>query len=165
MAVQAEASPAAVDWFVTLIGDKEQSRGGLNIPAMLLPDVARLPLAEQERIVQRWLERAASDQQAYAYALAWAEQGAQALSPALSAAMLRNAQRQMMAAPPTTYSTRGNFTILGKALHCADLAYARGNWPPENWEHWPQWRTLVDDLMETLQFRHTMQASFLENDA
>jgi hypothetical protein len=165
LSVQGEASPAAIDWFVTLIGDKEQSRGGLNIVAMLLPDVARLPSAEQERIVQRWLERAASDQQAYANALAWAGQGAQALSPALSAAMLRNAQRQMMAAPPTTYITRGNFTILGKVLHCADLAYARGNWPPAQWEHWPQWRPLVDDLMETLQFRHTMEASFLENDA
>ncbi len=163
-AVHAEASPAAIDWFVTLIGDNEPSRSGLHIPAMLLPDMARLPMAEQERIVQRWLEQGAG-----AYALVWAEQGArgtaQALSPALSIALLRNAQRQMMAAPQTTYSTRGNFAILGKVLACEDLAYARANWPPDNWEHWPQWRSLVDNLMETLQFRYTMQASFLENDA
>jgi hypothetical protein len=168
-AVQAEASAAAIDWFVTLISDSGQPRSGLHIAPLLLPQLECLPAAEQERIVQRWLDQPVGDQQAYAYALAWAEQGAkrsaQALSPALSRSMLRNAQRQMMAVTQATYSSRGTFAVLGKVLDCEDLAYTRANWPSDNWEHWPHWRPLVDDLMETLQFRHTMQASFWEKNA
>jgi hypothetical protein len=159
----------AIDWFVTLISEGAQASISLNIPAMLLPDLGRLPQEEQERIVLRWLDQSSGAPRAYAYALEWAEQrfgrAADALPPALARLMLASAQRQMKADPRPDYQTRGEFAVLARALDTGVLDYAWDNWPADDWEHWPQWRALVDDLMETLQFRHTMQAGFLENDA
>ncbi len=164
-----DASPAAIAWFATLIGDAGNASGGVNAAAMLLPELGRLPLAEQERIVERWLGESASNPQAFSHAIGWARQrqgdDAAALSPRLSRSLLGHLQREMLAAPQPTYATRGHFAVLARALDAGDLGYAKGNWPGEGWEHWPNWRSLADDLMDTLTFRHTMQASFLENDA
>ncbi|PHV04982.1 hypothetical protein CSQ96_22530 [Janthinobacterium sp. BJB412] len=168
-AVQTQPDAAAIDWFVTLVSGNGLAWSKLQIPALLLPELPCLPAAEQERVVRRWLEQAASQPQAYVHALAWAEQGAdqcaKVLSPEMSHALLRHGQRQMAADERPDYSSRGDFAILAKVLDCADLAYARSNWPGDDWPHWPQWRPLVDHLMDTLHFRHTMHASFLENDA
>lgn len=164
-ALGAQPGAGAIDWFVTLIGEGAPAGMSLNIAAMLLPDLGRLPQQEQERIVLRWLEQPAGA----AHALNWAAQhftgAAEALSPALSRLMLASAQRQMLAEPQRDYQARGSFAVLARTLDPVAVDGARGNWPASGWEYWPQWRALVDDLMETLQFRHTMQASFLENDA
>ena len=78
--------------------------------------------------------------------------------------MLASTQRQMLADPRPDYQTRAGFAVLASALDPAALDGAQAGWPAGGWEHWPQWRPLVDALMETLQFRRTMQASFLETD-
>jgi hypothetical protein len=160
LAVGVQPGAGAVEWFVTLIG--EETSTGLNITSMLLPDLERLPLAEQERIVQRWLEQSADAPHAYSYALAWAERRTQALAPSPSRLLLAAAQRKMAAKPQPAYYERSHFAALARALDAGTLDYAQANWPAAGWEHWPQWRELVDELMETLHFRHTMQASFLE---
>lgn len=157
----------AIDWFVTLISEGAPASVSLNIPAMLLPDLGRLPHGEQERIVLRWLDQSAGAPRAYAYALDWAAErfggSAEALPPELSRLMLASAQRQMLAEPRPDYQNRSSFGMLARALDAgAALEAAQSGWPASDWEHWPQWRPLVDDLMETLQFRRTMQASFLE---
>lgn len=167
-AVQANPGSDAIAWFVALLGEQSQAASGFSVAQILLPDLEHLPVQEQERIVRQWLDQAGSDRQAYSFALSWAEQGArrapQPLSPAMSRLLLLGTQRLMATSQPS-YGTRSDFAVLGKVLDCEDISYARANWPAEHWEHWPHWRSLVDDLMETLQFRHTMHASFLENDA
>lgn len=167
-ALGAHPAAPAIDWFVTLVSEGAQASVSLNIPAMLLPDLGRLPQDEQERIVLRWLDQSAGAPRAYAYALEWADErfggSAEALSPELSRLMLASAQRQMLAEPRPDYQTRAGFAVLARALDAAALDAAQAGWPAAEWEHWPQWRALVDDLMETLQFRRTMQASFLETD-
>ena len=164
----AQPGPTAIDWFVTLVSEGAQASISLNIPGMLLPDLGRLPHQEQERIVLRWLDQSASAPRAYAYALEWAGErfggSAESLSPQLSRLMLAGTQRQMLAEPRPDYQTRAGFAVLARALDPAALDGAQAGWPAGGWEHWPQWRPLVDALMETLQFRRTMQASFLETD-
>ncbi len=170
----ARALAARVDenttaWFLALIGDKSL-RSITDIAAMLLPDLTRLPAAQQERIVTRWLADAGNDEQAFAYAMRWAEQHeggvADSVSPLLSRELLAKLQRQMLSVPSQRiYLVRNDFNTLARVLDATDLSYARANWPLETWEHWPAWRPVVDNLLETLTFRHTMQASFLENDA
>lgn len=168
-ALAVNPQPAAIDWFVTLITEGARAFSDVNILALLLPDVGRLPPQEQERIVLRWLEQSAAAPLTYAYALGWAVQrftaSGQTVSPALSRLMLASAQRQMRSAQHPDYQTRSNFATLAKVLDTSIVDDAQAGWPASGWEHWPLWRQLVDDLMETLQFRNTMQASFLETDA
>jgi hypothetical protein len=159
-ALDAEPGPAAIAWFVTLIG-YSAPRGDLDLIHVLLPYLQRLPLAEQERLVQGWLGES-SGPYAFDYAMRWAEQHG-ALSADLARLLLGHVQQQMLAAPQHDYSSRARFKTLAQVLDAGDLAYAAAGWPPDTWEHWPQWRELADDLMETLNFRHTMQTSFLEN--
>ncbi len=136
---------------------------------ILLPDLERLPIQEQERIVTGWLARSNRNLQAFSYAMRWAEQRmtehAAPLPQRLSELMLGHLQRYMLAVPKTDYSTHNYFPALARVLDTGNLAYTTANWPPDDWEHWPQWRPMFDGLMETLTFRHTMQASFLENHA
>ncbi|NRR29319.1 hypothetical protein HSX11_03885 [Oxalobacteraceae bacterium] len=168
-----QPSAAAIDWFVMLAGDGAQVKTELNIPGMLMHDLERLPQPEQEGIVLHWLEDGSSGTHGFDLALAWAGQrsGAEgaafpsALSDQLSRRLLAIIQRQMVAAPQPGYHTRGQFAVLAQALAATSLDYAHANWPASDWEHWPQWRALVDGLIDTLQFRHTMQSSFLETDA
>lgn len=163
-----EPDAETIDWFVTLIDGPAQARTGVNLRAILLPELERLPLPEQERIVQRWLQAPSGGAEAHACAFSWAHRyvagSARALSPQLSRLLLASSQAQM-AGLHAHYGAASEFKLLGKALDIGQLDYVRTGWPAEDWEHWPKWRGLVDDLMETLHFRHTMQASFLENDA
>jgi hypothetical protein len=161
-ALDADPGPAAIAWFVSMIG-YSAPRGDLDLIHVLLPYLERLPLAEQERLVQGWLGEA-SGPYAFDYAMRWAEQHG-ALSAGLSGQLLGHIQQQMLAVPLPDYGTRARFKTLAQVLDAAALAYAHAGWPPATWEHWPQWRELADELMETLNFRHTMQTSFLENDA
>jgi hypothetical protein len=161
-ALDADPGPAAVAWFVALIG-YSAPRADLDLIHVLLPYLERLPLAEQERLVQGWLGES-SGPYAFDYAMRWAEQHG-ALSAGLSALLLGRVQRQMFAAPLPDYGTRARFKTLAQVLDAGALAYAVAGWPPAPWEHWPEWRALADELMETLNFRHTMQTSFLENHA
>lgn len=166
-----DASPdaRAIAWFITLLDDPTQ-RAGIHIPGLLMPSLDRLPPAEQAGLLERWLGDASGNPNAFHYAMRWAEQqlgqGAERLSPQMAELLLLRAmQRHMLAAPQHNYSTEGYLRTLGRVLNAGDPAYAATGWPPAAWEHWPQWRPLVDEMLETLNFRHTMQASFLENDA
>jgi hypothetical protein len=159
---------AAIAWFATLIDTPAQVRSGLNLRAILLPELHRLPMAEQERLVTSWLESAAGRANAHASAFAWAarrlERGAGPLSPALSRLLLTSSQRQMTE-PHAIYGANAEFKLLGRTLDISGLDYIDHGWPAEHWAEWPRWRALVDELTDTLNFRHTMQTSFLENDA
>lgn len=167
LAVQPQA--ADTGWFLILLNEGAQAGVSADLLATLLPEVRRLPAADQERLVQRWLEQGSSGPNTYAYALDWAEQrlieSGATLSAALSQQVLASAQRQMKAAAHPDYLTRRHFAVLARVLDTSVLAAGQPSWPASHWEHWPQWRQLVDDLTETLQFRQTMQASFLETDA
>lgn len=157
LAVQPQA--ADKDWFIMLMTD-----GALNMHNILLPEMHRLPQEDQERIVKHWLEQGSN-----AYTLEWAEQrfntSGVTLTPELSRLMLNALQRQLKAEPAASYQHRYVFTVLAKVLDTSVLAVAQTGWPASDWEPWPQWRQQVDDLIETLQFRTTMQASFLETHA
>jgi hypothetical protein len=158
----------AVDWFVMLAGEDLPGGAGLQSAAVLLRDMQRLPPVDQERIVLRWLEQPGSALRADTPALTWAEQrfGASAdpMPPALSQRMLGGAQSAMLVAAQPSYEAQRAFTILSRTLDPAVLATAHTGWPAPDWEHWPQWRDAVDKFTDTLQFRTTMQASFLETD-
>lgn len=162
--VQATARTADTDWFVMLMTDGAATIKDLNITNTLLPEMHRLPQDQQERIVKHWLE-----QRSNAYTLEWAEQrftsSGATLTPELSCLMLNALQRQLKTEPAASYHHRYVFTVLAKVLDTTVLAEAQTGWPAGDWEHWPQWRQQVDDLIETLQFRTTMQASFLETHA
>jgi hypothetical protein len=153
----------AVDWFVLLATENLPGGYGMQSAAVLLRDMQRLPQPDQERIVLHWLATSGGALRADTPALAWAEQrytGADALPLALSQRMLKDAQLAMLAVAQPGYEAQRAFAILGRTLDPAVHAH----WPAPDWEHWPQWRDAVDKLMDTLQFRKTMQASFLETD-
>ena len=167
-ALSNKADDAAIAWFVTLIGDSAP-RAGIDLVGMLLPELESLPQDEQERIVAHWLGESANNPHAFAYAMHWAGQhtgdAAGSVSPHMSRMLLSHLQRTMASMPQPDYYLREHFRVLSRVLDAVELHYATANWPREDWQYWPQWRSLTDDLMDTLNFRHTMQASFLENDA
>ncbi|PWF47937.1 hypothetical protein C7C56_013300 [Massilia glaciei] len=158
---------AAFDWFLALIG--AGGAGGVDLVASLLPDIELLPPALQESVLQRWLSDARQGREGYRQITHLIEHSAvrqaRALSPALSRLALTQAQRQMLHDGASQYSARGFFSVLRLALDAGDCAYLDDNWPADGWEHWPHWRPALDEFKETMHFRHTMQGSFLENDA
>jgi hypothetical protein len=161
----AHRTQADSDWFVMLMSEALPPMPGQPI-TLLQRGMQHLPLPEQERIVLRWLDAPASGLRADTRALAWAEQryivSGEAMPLALSQRMLADVQRTMQALARPDYDDQRALASLGRILDPAILATAQANWPPPDWEHWPEWRDQVDKLMDTLQFRKTMQASFLE---
>jgi hypothetical protein len=166
--LSAQPDQAAFDWIAMLARQVPPKETWLNIRASLLAELHRLPQAEQERTVQFWCEHPPGTRQVDPYALDWAERrygaATDCLPPALSQLMLAGVQRAIRANAQADYQTRQELAILGRTLDPAILAAAQAHWPAPDWEHWPQWRDPVDKFMDTLQFRKTMQASFLETD-
>lgn len=153
------SDPDAIAWFALM--STAPLPAGVSVDMQALQ---RLAPAAQEEIVLRWLAAPGRD----GAVLEWAEQrygtAADALAPALSQALLANAQRALGAGMQPGYEARRALVILGRTADPAILAAARVNWPAPDWEGWTQWREPVDQLLDTLQFRTTMHASFLEND-
>lgn len=145
---------AAIDWFVLL------ATSDLAAATVLLGDMLRLPEAAQERIVFQWLGAGS-----YAAALQWADARfgatAEVMPLTLSQQMLAAVQQAVLAAPTSRYDTQRSLATLGRTLDPAVLATV--SWPAPDWPHWPDWRDAVDKMMDTLQFRATMYAGFLEN--
>lgn len=153
----------AIEWFAVL--------STTTLPAGVTVDMQamqRLPPAAQESIVQRWLDDALLRPGRDGAALEWAEQRfgttADCLPLALSQRLLASAQRAFGPGQQPGHDARRALAILGRTLAPATFPAARVNWPAPDWDGWPEWRAPVDQLIDTLQFRTTMHASFLEND-
>jgi len=163
-----QPAQAAIDWYVLLASEAVPATASFNAATILQRGMPHLPPADQERIVLRWLDAPTSRLRVDARALQWAEMRfiaiATALPPALSQRMLADLQRTMLAVELPGYETARDMDILGRTLDPDALATAQANWPAADWDRWPQWRDLVDKLIDTLQFRTTMHASFLETD-
>lgn len=155
-----DASAEAHDWFVTLMTEADPKRTEVYAVQMLMPQMVHLPPALQEQILAHWIER-----QAYGHAVNRAATQTDALSAPLSRALLTTVQRDLAALTTHDYNMRAIIKSLGRVLNADDTAYAQANWPGADWPHWPHYRDAVDEMMETLQFRHTMQRSFLESKA
>lgn len=157
----------SIDWFITLMTQAHMEN--LNLAGLLLSDMDKLPAPDQERIALLWISQQDRVPHAYNYAMEWAERrfnsSGEQLPLELSQLMLASEQRRMRALAQPSYITRHHFATLGKVLDTGVITTAQAGWPPGDWQHWPEWRQLVDDTMDRLHFRHTMQASFLENDA
>ncbi|WP_332876169.1 DUF5691 domain-containing protein [Massilia sp. S19_KUP03_FR1] len=158
----------AIEWYVLLASAELPAATRMISAAVLARDMQRLPLPDQERIVLRWLAAPGNALRADAPALEWAERRAGATADPLpldlSLRMLAGAQHAMRAVAQPGYEAQHGFRILGRTLNPAVLATAQANWPAPDWEHWPRWRDPVDQLVDTLQFRLTMHAGFLEMD-
>jgi hypothetical protein len=165
-AVQSTSDDAAFAWFVAMFEVDNHVRG-IGLTNLLLPEIDHLPLARQEQLMQRWLEQ--TPYPAFHQVSHLIEQCAarnqRPLSNALSRLALAQAQRAMLDSGASQYYPRSVFTVMRLALDATDLGYLDANWPADSWEHWPRWQAAVDEFKETMQFRHTMQRSFLENDA
>jgi hypothetical protein len=159
-AIAHDRGETTLAWFHLLIAEASEADAGVQIAPALLPGMVYLTEAQQEAVVLRWLEGARLYSRPFSYAMGWAQQRG-ALPPALSRAVLTMVRNSMGAEPPL-YGVREQFKPIARLLDASDIAYAHAAWPPSGWEHWPHWRALVDELMETLQFRHAMQRSFLE---
>lgn len=163
------ADSGAVEWYVALITGNVQSQTSVDVMTLLLPDLDLLPAELQEQILHVWLLRAAQDSQAYRHVIACLQQRtSRTVSPLtldMSRMLLSCTQSQILNETNPNVFGRGNFAVLARALDISDLAYAEESWPAADWQHWPLWREEVDNLMETLRFRHAMQRSFLEMDA
>ncbi len=167
-ALDFHADPVAVDWFISLAGS-DMSRAGIYAHDVLMSRLKRLAAVDQERLAASWLAEPPDNPYAFGYAMRWAEEfvggSAAALSPQLSQIFLRKVQQAVLADPMLGPRARYWFKTLARIADAADVTYMGGGWPAPDWEHWPVYRPLFDEMMETLNFRHTMQASFLENDA
>jgi hypothetical protein len=176
-ALAGSPAPAATDCFIALIKHGAPAGAGIDLAALLLPSLWRLSPRQQEEIVLHWLAQPPVDARGSGsaigtvdYVLDWAAQrfsgSAEVVPAAVSRLLLEGVQRHMalaMGAPD--YQARRTFAVLAQVLDPAVLAGAHAGWPAADWPHWPQWRSLTDELMETLEFRKTMQASFLETEA
>ncbi|MES3020745.1 MAG: DUF5691 domain-containing protein [Pseudomonadota bacterium] len=166
-ALRANPDDAAVEWFLAL-ADADGGRG-VDLEAVLLPALDLLPAERFDAVLLRWLGEARQGREAYRKITVMIEHNAlrktRALSPALSRLALGQAQRQMHTDGASRYSPHGVFAVLQLALDASDCAYLDDNWPEPGWEHWPHWRAPFDEFKEMMHFRHTMQRSFLENDA
>ena len=101
----------------------------------------------------------------------WSQQrsSSQPLSPTLSQAFLRHAQAKLgqygLNSPHHYHheaEIRQRFKQLGEWLAIDDLAYTESGWPDSTWPHWDQWQETRHKFLETLRFRHQLEASFLE---
>ncbi|QYF92231.1 hypothetical protein KY495_15875 [Massilia sp. PAMC28688] len=151
-------------WLTTLIGGVTRHDPGILPGAALMPAIHQLPLEQQEAIVRTWLDDCNDNRASMPNAILWAQTLGHALPPALSHAMLVAAQRVMRDNPQQSFAASGYFGTLARVLDASDPAYVRQGWPEDSWERWPQWRSPVDALIDTIEFRHTMQKSFLEKD-
>ncbi|MES2322363.1 MAG: DUF5691 domain-containing protein [Pseudomonadota bacterium] len=161
------ADAAGRAWFLALFNDANKHGTFVNPAATLMPALPRLSYADQETIVRGWLDQPAGSADGFGHALAWAAERALTapLSQEMSRLLLAGAQRRLARQDEHPYHMRHHLATLQTILDAGDAAHARHGWPHASWEHWPHWREMVDELIETLQFRNTMQASFLETDA
>ncbi len=60
------------------------------------------------------------------------------------------------------WGVRQSLKQMAQWLAIDDLSYTEQNWPADTWEHWPHWREVIDEFLETLRFRHQLDTSFLE---
>lgn len=157
------AEASGREWFLSLFNEAGKHATFVNAASTLMPALPRLPSADQEDIVRGWLNQ----KDGFSHAVAWAAERTLSapLSREMSRLLLAGAQRHVGNQYEHPYHMRHQLSTLQTILDASDAAYARDGWPHVSWEHWPQWREMVDELIETLQFRNTMQASFLENDA
>lgn len=165
LALRHQPDDDAIDWFLTLLREADAVRTGLHLAHMLTPHLALLPQEKQEQVASSWLDLAEVQGGAFDHFLGWAQQRNEALSPALSRRLLARIQADLANPAKQAYALRGNLKIAARVLDAALLDEVRAGWPRPDWEHWPQWRDPVDELLETLQFRHTLQRSFLEKSA
>lgn len=166
-AVAAGADAQAIAWFGVLADETGRHDRSLHVQSVMLPFMAALPAVEQERIVRAWLANLDSDQHALWSTLSWAaERSADTPLPSdMARQILAALQQEMRARPQHAYMLTSHLRLLARVMDPADAVQAAQGWPADDWEHWPAWRAVVDQLTDTLQFRHTMQASFLETDA
>ncbi|SHG46708.1 DUF5691 domain-containing protein [Massilia sp. CF038] len=153
-----DTSADARDWFMTLILQDDPARTQVHTVHLLTPQLACLPPEQQDQILAQWIA-----QRAWGHAVNWAATRSEALSAPLSRSLLAAVQRDMAALTTHDYSMRANLKALGSVLDADDTAYATAGWPASDWPAWPHYREVVDEMMDTLQFRHTMQRSFLES--
>lgn len=160
------AGPHAREWFLALFNGAGNHVKYTSAHHTLIPALPRLSYEDQEQIVRGWLG-ATSARSGLDHAVAWAVQHSQVaqLNMDMSRLILSSVQRHFALRNDHLYYVRSHMSTLQPILDASDPAYAQHGWPADSWEHWPESREMVDQFMETLKFRHIMQASFLETDA
>ncbi len=159
-------------WFVLLleqIGTEQLSLSHIQLNDVLAELMRRftlLPQANQEGLLLNWLQQSNShNSQALQLINQWSQQRSNVsppLSLTVSKALLLYTQASLGRSAQHNWGVRHSLKQMAQWLAIDELSYTEQNWPADNWEHWPHWREVIDEFLETLRFRHQLDRSFME---
>ena len=159
----------ATRWYGALLAALAREQSGIQAAQNVMSAFGQLPAASQYAILQDWLAAFGQNWDANNPAIDWFQLAAGVATVPwpleISKNVIARIQAGMAASPGMHWRLRSALTSFAAILDAGTTDYAEHNWPPVDWPHWPQWRKPIDDLLETLRFRHAMQRSFLETSA
>ena len=157
---------ANVEWYRALLHAVMFSKIKLEFPVNLMSVFGSLPHPVRQELVQAWLRDDKSRWDNNSNLVDWIRQAATASdapwSATISRDIIKRLQEGMQASEQNTWRLRAAMNDLALVLDVSDTPYFEQHWPAADWQHWPQWRNIVDEFLATLRFRMTMQRSFLE---
>lgn len=165
-AAECQPGESATEWYSVLLTNAVDGKLGTEQGSKIMTGFGHLSATVQETMVQSWLAHTDPNWCAGNPIIEWCQQAARAATKAwsvdLSKSILNRIQQGMLASPENHWTLRAALPGFAAVLNAGESDYFELHWPQPDWPHWPHWRKPIDDVLDTLRFRHTMERSFLE---